>query len=289
MDLLPIFRALTRPSSELGATTFHVAPISGFTSHRLGKDGTGAPALLVGVKDSDTRATGPVVLQHLSVLHGVRCRIVGPTTTAAREETFSLVRRTSGEPMLREYFVRAVELAVRQLGEAPTPVSVNRAIKRLVELFQAFEQPARRTVQGLWAELLVIDLSHDPGALLSAWHVEREEAFDFAMGPNRLEVKSFSGPARVHTFALRQVRPGPGIDVVIASVRAERSTGGLSVVDLMRNITERGITEGAVEKLETVVAASLGSSSATALGLVFDVERARCGFRPMVNARIGPS
>jgi hypothetical protein len=71
------------------------------------------------------------------------------------------------------------------------------------------------------------------------------------------------------------VRPGPGIDVLIASVRAERSAGGSSVADLMRNITERSIADEAVEKLETVVAASLGNSAATALGLLFDVERAR--------------
>jgi hypothetical protein len=190
-----------------------------------------------------------------------------------------LVRCTSGEPTLREYFVRAVELAVRQLGDSPTRPAVNQAIKRLVDLFQAFEAPARRTVQGLWAELFVIDASRDPGALLSAWHIDREEAFDFAVGPDRLEVKSFSGPARVHTFALRQVRPGVGISVLVASVRAERSAGGSSVADLMRSITQRGIGDEAVAKMEAIVAATLGNSAPTALGLLFDVERARESLR----------
>lgn len=274
MDLLVAFRTLVRPNIESGPNTFSVMSI-GSSPHRLGKDGDGAPVLLIRVPGAATGTQGPVVLQHIAVQHDVRCWLVGSAASAAsHEEVVSLVRCTSGEGTLREYFVHVVEIAVLQLGNGPTRTEVNRAIKSLTELFRAFEQPARRTVQGLWAELVVIVLSEAPGTLVSAWHVDPNEAFDFAWGPSRIEVKSFSGIARIHSFTLRQVHPGAGVEVVIASIRAERCSGGTSIADLMRRLLSRGLTPGLMSKVELVVAQSLGDNAGAGLSMAFDLERA---------------
>jgi hypothetical protein len=127
----------------------------------------------------------------------------------------------------------------------------------------------------LWAELLIISESSDPSVLIDCWHVDPDEAFDFMDGPNRLEVKSFSGDARVHRFSLRQVRPGGGVVATVASVRAERGAGGATVADLITTIRVRGISAEAVLKLDTIVARSLGDVAATGLSLAFDLERGR--------------
>lgn len=277
MDLLAEFRGLARPDIEKGPSTFNVLAIPG-SQHRIGKDGSGGPVLLVRAAGTPTSSGGPVVLQHIAVQHDVRCRIAG-RDGAARDEVVSLVRCVSGEPTLREYFVRVVEIAVRQLGSAPTRGDVNKAIRRLTELFRAFEQPAKQTVQGLWAELALILFAESPGAVVAAWHTDPDEAFDFAAGPARVEAKSFQGQARIHSFSLRQVRPGVGVDVVVASLRAERSSGGASIADLMAGIAGRGLADDLMSKVELVVAQSLGDSAGTALSMTFDLERARESLR----------
>lgn len=277
MDLLAEFRSLQRPDIEKGASTFNVVPILS-SQHRIGKDGGGSPVLLIRTADEISASAGPVVLQHIAVQHDVLCHLVA-RDGAAREEVVSLVRCVSGEPTLREYFVRVVEMAVRQLGSTPSRGDVNKAIRRLTELFRAFEQPARQAVQGLWAELAAIMFADSPAALVSAWHRDPDEAFDFAVGPARVEVKSFQGQARIHSFSLRQVRPGTGVDVVIASLRAERSSGGASIADLIAGLARRGLGDDQLSKVDLVVAQCLGDSAGSALSLTFDLERARESLR----------
>ena len=87
-------------------------------------------------------------------------------------------------------------------------------------------------------------------------------------------MKSYTGESRIHRFALRQARPGTDVDVVLCSIRAERSAGGASVVDLMRRISDREVSDDSRVKIETVVASSLGSDAATGSLLRFDLQRA---------------
>jgi hypothetical protein len=86
MDLVTLFRSLSRPNVEAGTTAFCVAPIPGFEVHRIGKDSSGAPALLVNIAGRGGHLAGPVVLQHIAVQHGVRCRISSVGSTEFREE-----------------------------------------------------------------------------------------------------------------------------------------------------------------------------------------------------------
>jgi hypothetical protein len=287
VDLVATFREMSRPSIEDGSDTFSIEPIAGAHRHFLGKDGAGGPALLLQVLDSDGELPGPIILQHVIAQHGVRCRLSGKNAEST-EETVTLVRCVSSERVLREYFVRVSELAARQLGESPSRQAVNRTIRQLTELFRAFEIPTRKSVQGLWAELLVIDSAANPESMIRYWHVDPEEAFDFSETGNRLEVKSFGGQGRLHRFALRQIRPQGQVDVLIASVRAERSTGGATIADLLASIHGRGISADSGLKLDAVVASSLGDVAASALALPFDLQRGRESIR-FFDARVVPS
>jgi hypothetical protein len=259
------------------------------TPHRLGKDGSGAPALLIQAHNASGRTPGPIVLQHITVKYDSQCRLTSHHNSAAmRESRFSIVRCTSGEPALRESFVRVAEIATRRLGATPSPADIGRVVRGFTELFRAFELPARRAVHGLWAELVTITLASSPENLLTAWHEVPDEGFDFSCGPSRVEVKSFSGEGRIHHFSLRQARPGPGIDALIASIRAERSAGGISISDLMRQLAQRALPDNLLEKAERLVAESLGDSAGTGLSLTFDLERARESLR-FFDARSVPA
>lgn len=286
MDLLSVFRSLPRPSGASGPDTFNVIAVGG--DHRVGKDGVGAPILIVNVNEGHGPAVGPIVLRHVAVQHSVTCRLSVDGRTPFREEVVSMVRCSSTEPALREFFLRALEVGIVELGSRPTRAHVNRVIRQMVELFRAFEEPARRAAQGLWAELFVIERASSPDVALSSWHADIEEAFDFSNGPARLEVKSFCGPERVHTFALRQIRPGADVNAVVASLLVERSSGGLTIADLMRRISERNVNEEHIFKLHRIVASSLGESAPTALLLPFDFERAEDSLR-FFEAALVPS
>lgn len=290
-DIAAAFRGLTRPVGCVDQLVFATLPLHG-TKHRLGKDNDAAPALLLKVRSGTSENTVPIVLQHLSVLHNVRCLIADPGAfSPPEEETFTVLRCLSPDPSLRQYFVRVGDAAIAELGPTPTSAEVNSSLSRLAELFRAFEAPPTRTIQGLWAELAVIAWSSKPEQLCRAWHAHPTEGFDFAAGAERLEVKSFSGTLRMHSFSLRQATPNPGLRALIVSLHVERSSGGTSISDLVGIIRRRMSAVETWSKLELVVARSLGEAAANALSTSFDLQLARDSLRffdPNTVPRIGP-
>ena len=273
MQLLNLYRGLSRPNTELSASTFQVVPVPEYPRHRIGKDAAGGPALLLHIGQEEGTVPGPVALQHIAVQHRVRCKLLAGAESS--EEEFTVVRCVAGDRSLREYFISIAEATLQQIGPSPTRGQVSRAVQRLTELFRAFELPSRKTAQGLWAELVLIAYASDPSAVIAAWHQDPDEAFDFADGRFRVEAKSFSQATRTHMFTLRQVRPGPAVDAVIVSIRAERSAGGTTIADLLTTIRSRGLPADALIKVQDVVAHSLGEAAPIALTLAFDLERAR--------------
>lgn len=279
VDVAAAFRTLTKPVGDVDELTFATLPL-GATKHRLGKDSDAAPALLLKVRHGTNENTAPIVLQHLSVLPKVRCLVVDPgASSPPEEETFTVVRCLSPDPSLRQYFVRVADAAVAELGPNPTTAEVNSSLFRLAELFRAFEAPPTRTVQGLWAELAVIAWSSRPDDLCQAWHAHPAEGFDFSAGADRLEVKSFSGHARVHSFSMAQLSSSPGVRTLIASLHVARSSGGASIPDLLDCIRRRPTSIESMGKLQLVVARSLGDAAANALSISFDLQLARDSLR----------
>ena len=149
--------------------------------------------------------------------------------------------------------------------------------------------PTRKTIQGLWAELLLLRVSNDPHALVAAWHAVPHERFDFASGPQRLEVKSNSSRRREHHFTLEQVTRGGKTTVVIASVFVERSGGGLSLRQLFENSRAQVSNNPALlSRIDAVFYSSLGSGWADAMDEAFDWELAT-GCSPSTRRRPCPS
>lgn len=145
----------------------------------------------------------------------------------------------------------------------------------LVELFQALAAPAKKTVQAIWAELLIIRLSSDPLALAKAWHREPGEHFDFAAGPERIEVKSSTSRRREHFFSLEQLTSAGGSRIVVASVFVERVGGGVSLRQLFDDTRALLQTDApVVSRYDTVFYRSLGSEWTDAMDECFDWELA---------------
>ena len=294
-QLAELFSSLVAPSSDDG-NPFSAVPIPDSPSHRVGKDGSGYPCLLIRVENAPTAGRLPSLqLERLAVHHDVRCRIADTDTQVTTIERLTVVRCKDHD--LISYFLRICEPVVATLGDSPHRSEVSRIVSRLAELFQSISRPPRGSVQGLWAELFVITTSRDPAVLVEAWHVNPEDRFDFTLGDQRLEVKSTSGPDRRHRFSLNQVRVLEDIHVLVASLFVEPAGGGSSLGELVDRII--GQLEGHPELalyVDHMVALTLGQALQRGLEERFDFERARDSltfFRgrdiPSVSPELPPS
>lgn len=293
VDLLSLFASISRPSA---GTTFSARVIPGLESHRVGCDESGAPCLLLSVKRDRSRRASPITLENVSVQHGLTCRIARQDGSI-EQGAFTVVRCAPGERDLYDYFLRITGPVIVGLGNDATATEVSSAVSRLAELFRALTLPPRKSVQGLWAELFLICQARDPSSLVSAWHLDPEDAYDFGLGTQRIEVKASGTRERRHYFSLRQLTPPPSVSVLIASLFVERVGGGVSLRTLVDSArTAVSGDAGLVMRIDRVVGLTLGSGLREALDQSFDAAVAQSSLAfydaldvPCVNRDVPPA
>jgi hypothetical protein len=277
LDLFSIFESLARPTVPAGGAGYFSAHlIPGFENHRLGKDGDGAPAVLISVRDFATRARpSPIVLENLTVHHDVHCRIKRGDEPL-EEGRFTVLRCTGEDTAIHLHFLRIASPLVMLVGVNPTRTEVSLLIDSLVELFRVINEAPRKSVQGLWAEVFLISGANSPEDLVDAWHVVPQDRYDFNAGSFRIEVKSATGRSRHHYFSLEQLYPPMGSKLIVASVFVERTGGGTSLGDLV-NMTRERLAGNVrlVAYIDRIVFQSLGSGWRRALDERFDLELAK--------------
>lgn len=146
-SLTDLFESLVLPLERPAARSLSAVPIPGSESHRLGKDTSGAPCLLLNQPPSADR-NAPTRLQNLTVTYCAPCAVIQPGG-AQEEGTFTIIKCSSADPLLFPHFLRILSPIVVTLGPTPSGASVRRAISGLVDLFQALTTPAKKSVQGL--------------------------------------------------------------------------------------------------------------------------------------------
>ena len=271
MDLISIFKGLPKPDQG-DLQSFSAAQVEN-TSHRVGKDISGWPVLLLST--ASDKQNGPQIhLEHLEVQHSIRCRVT--SNKKSEEGIFTVIRCTNADEELAGYFFSSIDPVLRALGPTPTFEEVSRAIVHLIELFRALSQPPRKSVSGLWAELFLIRNARDPIVLLNSWHSTPEDKYDFNSNAQRIEVKSTSQRNRVHHFSFEQLNPPSRCQVIIASLCVDLSGGGMSLGDLIQEI--RNLLPGSPEleeKLNRVIVQTLGNSLHQSVSSRFDRQLAQ--------------
>ena len=257
------------PQTSNASDRFSVVQIPNYNSYLLGRDPSGAPALLIRQAQSAKNLMS-VDLEHLRVAHGVRCQIDFPGGHHEVEQV-TLIRCTA-DPDLEPIFLRLMGGLIAEFGD-PSPDALARLVAQLVDLFRALSQPPRKSIQGLWGELLMIVMSNDPIELVSAWHVEPTDMYDFNGGQFRIEVKTSASRRRTHHFRLEQLQAPTGSEALICSLITERVGGGATVADLVTEI-EALIADrpDLVVRAETVIAETLGSEWRSSAHVTFDRE-----------------
>lgn len=270
--LRSLYRSLERPPSD---GTYAAFPVPSAPDYRLAMTFEGRPCLMV----TTSRATHSVTLadlvgEHVRVLHGRRCEVLEHDGRVWSDE-FTLVICSSDDVRLQGYFLDVVETLIALLGQHPTEANLREAMHGLLELFRTLRAPARKTARGLWAEMLVVCHASDPTGVLAAWHPDFEEPFDFGKGVQRVEVKSASDRSRRHHFALAQLSPPIGTEVVVVSVFVVPAAGGPSIRDLMVELKTIALHIPELQnRVDRVVAQALGDSLLSSVDLRFDRELA---------------
>lgn len=152
---------------------------------------------------------------------------------------YTVITLNQSDCDFQNYFLEVVYLILQKIPKKADGVLIKKEIDKILQLFSYTSLPAEKSVQGLWAELLVIEQSENPEYLIKSWHSQANSRFDFNDGKDKLEVKSTSLAKRVHDFSLDQLKPNENSKLIIASVFALETTSGKNINDLRKMIFDK--------------------------------------------------
>lgn len=239
--------------------------------HKIGKSAEGYPKVFV--RSFATKAN----LQNLngelfSAEYDVQCSLIDEYEEIT-DAVFSIITLRSTDDYLKKIFFDVFIMMLFTLPSEPTDVELATTLEGLLSIFAALKRKPLHKIQGLWAELLVIELSKDPQIVAKAWHCSPESKYDFTMGTDKIEVKSTSGEERIHKFSLDQLNPTESSRLLIASVivrESAKDNNGLSIDDLYKRICNRVFNIDLRMHIYSVITNTLGDEYEKANTLYFD-------------------
>lgn len=216
---------------------FNVDGFDNDLPHKLGINQNGCPVFFVETCDSTQDVD--IKLTMFSVMYNRTCDIHDLTSNLKAIRKYTVIQLNTDDSELQTYFLEVMYLVLKRLPILPETTVLGCEIKKIIALFTNAKRPSYEAIRGLFAELLVIDLSHDPAYLLHSWHITPHDKFDFNDGQDKVEVKSCTQEKREHTFALDQLYPGENSHLVIASMFVAQTGMGCNVYDLVDRISEK--------------------------------------------------
>lgn len=272
-ELAALFGEILIPSGASTADTVYSGTSIPGTPHHLAKDGRGRPIVLLAAKETETRPAS-LRLQNVQVEYGIRCKIAQASGSIVQDH-FTVAQCRTDDVLLQRCFLDLFDAILADLPPQPTQHAFSQLFQRMASLFLAIERPPRRRAQGLWGELLLVARVTNSVLMAEAWHNEASERFDFASGPQRLEVKTSADRARRHYFSHEQVHPAQEVQCVVASMFLEQSTAGRSLGGLWDEV--RNILSGQPDlrvRIDEVCLSALGNTWQQARCLAFDEQLA---------------
>lgn len=262
------FQRLSKQTAEDGRYT--VITIENLP-HKLGVTKEGFPMFFVRT-NSSVSSVQNIIRKMLSVEHNASCRLIQDDGTE-QEGTFSIITLHSVYTPLQSYFVDIFSMMLCKLQQIPSNRELSVEVENLIAIFDALTNPPKKKIQGLWAELLVIEQSTRPETLINAWHSSPTDKYDFTMGKDKIEVKSTSSEERIHKFVLDQLNPSPNSSLLIASTVVRESgpaAEGLSVKGLCDKIRDKVSAVDCQLRLFTIIAETIGKDIAQLESIYYD-------------------
>ncbi len=278
IDLKKIYDKLPLPEKP-SSNSFSAKAIKGFENHRIAKNFNDNPSLLIFISEiNQDFFVANQNLFNIKVTHNVKCEI--ETDKKVSQNNFSVVSYIGQNDGVKDVFLKTCQVLIKSLGQSPSNKKIKQTVDKFIELFKAIKEPPKKSIQGIWSELFLIEQSKFPEKVILGWHSIPEEKFDFSFDKLRIEVKSSSTESRTHHFSSTQLNQINDTEIIIASILVNTSVAGFSVIDLMNKINGKlDNFPKQKEKLHLLVYSTLGIDVERVNEIKFNYELAKESLR----------
>lgn len=248
----------TQGANNIEQKSFAVSKLE-WTQHYTGKSEEGFPVFFVHTNASKS-STSPIRLKLLEVDFLQRCKLIDDNGQEF-DDLYSIISLKSSDKDLCLIFEEILTMSLKNMEAFPSCREIYIAVENISSIFSQISVKSNKPIQGLWAELLLIERSSYPELLVSAWHRDPTDTYDFTEGANKIEVKSTSKDERQHHFSGEQLTPTRHSNLVVASIMVKSSgvgEGAESIKTLCEKIQAK-VTIGAWKKLYEIVIQTLGN------------------------------
>lgn len=267
-NVFKIFQNLKNESPRDGES-FAIATLPTIKNHKLGISLDGQPMFFIKCDEKKKAKSLDTNLEFISVQFNRQCQLIN-TKGKIVEGIYTIISLKSDSDYLQEYFLKIVFVLLKNLSEKPHLKDLKIEIEKLINLFTKFSKPALKTIQGLWAELLIIEQSKNPDYLIKSWHNATSDKYDFNDGNDKIEVKSTTKSRRIHNFSLEQLVPNTKSKLIISSILTIETGTGTSVFDLVELIESKLKDQNLIYRINEIVASTLGKDFEKAFDIYFD-------------------
>jgi hypothetical protein len=285
IDLKKIYDELPLPTNQ-NSNSYSAKTIKGYENHRIAKNYADNPSLLIFISEQNQDFfIANQNLFSIKVSHNLKCEIESDENLT--HNNFSVVSYIGQNEDVKDVFLNTCQVLIKSLGQKPTNKKIKHTVGKFIELFKALKETPNKSLQGLWAELFIIEQSDSPENLINGWHSIPEEKFDFSFGKLRLEVKSSATNERTHHFSSGQLNPIKDTEIIIASIFTNVSSGGFSIIDLLSKINIKiNDYPRQKEKLYLLVYSTLGVDIDKINQVKFDYELAKASLKTYKSSEI---
>jgi hypothetical protein len=256
-ELKDLFDNLKVKDSEK-SDLFLVEDIPGFANHKIGISLDGLPIFFISTQKSDSNALD-VNLESIKVEFQKICELINEQGEV-KSGIYSIVYLKSNSEDIIKYFINTVFYVIKQLNVNPSFIELKNELNNLVNLFRCLSNPPKKEIQGLWTELLFIEIAKDPEYMIRCWHQNKSDRYDFNDGIDKIEIKSTRKNIRRHSFSAPQLLEISNSFILIGSTFTVETGTGICANDLLDKIAEKVHSPKLLMKLNIIVAEIMGSN-----------------------------
>ena len=265
-----IFHELNNESPKNG-DSFAIASLPSIKNHKIGISQSGQSVFFIKCDNSAKAKPLDTNLEFISIQFNRKCQLIA-SDGKKEEDIYTIISLKSDSGYLRDYFLKIVFVLIKNISEKPLLKDLKVEIEKLINLFTKFSKPALKTIQGLWAELLIIERSKNSDYLIESWHNSTSDKYDFNDGIDKIEVKSTVKTRRIHSFSLEQLTPNSNSKLVIASVFTIETGTGINIFGLVEKIEAKVKNKNLSFRINEMVAVTLGKDFEKSLDVFFDYQ-----------------
>lgn len=272
LSIFKIFQDLKNVTTS-NIDGFTIANLPKIKNHKIGLSKDNLPLFFIKCEDETDQKTLDYNLESISIQFNQKCQLVSNDKKVANG-IYTIIALKTDSVDLQEYFLNVLYFVILKLPAIVKLKELKIEVEKLISLFNKFSKLPTKTIQGLWAELLVIEQSSNPEYLIKAWHFSPTDKFDFNDGIDKIEVKSTAKSRRIHNFSLEQLTPNKNSNLIIASVFAVETGKGKTIFDLVKLINDKVKSNEVFFKINEVLLDTLGRDLEKIFERYFDYQLA---------------